>query len=76
MDELVALAAPLVKKGGLLMTTTNSATLRPERFAKMIKKGLEDAGIQNAKLERLSPMPSDFPSIGTQHVTNLSWRIP
>lgn len=76
MDELVSLAARLVKSDGLLMTTTNASTLRPEKFAKMCKKGLEDAGIQNAKLERMSPMPSDFPSIGCQPVTNMIWRIP
>ncbi|KAL7523826.1 hypothetical protein ACHAWF_000685, partial [Thalassiosira exigua] len=37
MAELVALAAPLVKSGGLLFATTNSASLRPEKFAKMCK---------------------------------------
>jgi 23S rRNA G2069 N7-methylase RlmK/C1962 C5-methylase RlmI len=76
MDELVALAARLVKSDGILMTTTNAATLRPEKFAKMCFRGLKDAGIQNAKLERISPMPSDFPSIGCEPVTNLIWRIP
>ncbi|KAL7481679.1 hypothetical protein ACHAW6_007359 [Cyclotella cf. meneghiniana] len=76
MDELVALAASLVKREGLLMTTTNAASLRPEKFAKMCQKGLMDAGVSNAKLERISPMPSDFPSIGCQPVTNLIWRIP
>jgi len=76
MDELVTMAAALVKSGGLLFTTTNSASLRPEKFAKMCKKGLVDAGIPDAKLERISPMPSDFPSIGAQPVTNFAWRIP
>jgi len=76
MAELVALAAPLVKSEGVLWTTTNSASLKPEKFAKMCEKGLSDAGIPNAKLERVSPMPSDYPSIGTQPVTNLAWRIP
>lgn len=76
MDELVALAARLVKSDGLLVTTTNASTLRPEKFGKMCQKGLKDAGIQNAKLERISPMPSDFPSIGCQPVTNMIWRIP
>ena len=76
MDELVTMAAMLVKRGGLLFTTTNSASLRPEKFAKMCKKGLFDAGIPDAKLERISPMPSDFPSIGAQPVTNFAWRIP
>lgn len=76
MDELVALAARLVKSDGLLMTTTNASTLRPEKFAKMCKKGLSDAGLNNARLERISPMPSDFPSIGCQPVTNMIWRLP
>ena len=76
MAELVALAAPLVKSEGLLWTTTNSASVKPDKFAKMCKQGLMDAGIANAKLERISPMPSDFPSIGAQPVTNLAWRIP
>lgn len=76
MDELVIMAALLVKSGGLLFTTTNSASLRPEKFAKLCKKGLIDAGIPDAKLERISPMPSDFPSIGAQPVTNFAWRIP
>ena len=76
MAELVALAARLVKSDGLLFTTTNASTLRPEKFAKMCKKGLDDAGVTNAKLERISPMPSDFPSIGCHPVTNFIWRIP
>lgn len=76
MAELVTLAAPLVKSNGLLFTTTNSASLRTEKFVNMCKKGLADAGIPNAKLERVSPMPSDFPSIGSQPVKNLVWRIP
>mmetsp|Transcript_3052 Transcript_3052/g.6704 ORF Transcript_3052/g.6704 Transcript_3052/m.6704 type:complete len:1021 (-) Transcript_3052:92-3154(-) len=76
MAELVALAAPLVKSDGLLFTTTNSATLTPEKFAKMCKKGLTDAGMPNARLERVSPMPSDFLSVGMQPVKNLVWRLP
>lgn len=76
MAELVALAAPLVKSDGLLFTTTNSASLGAEKFARMCKKGLMDAGIENPKLERVSPMPSDFLSIGSSPVKNLVWRIP
>lgn len=76
MAELVALAAPLVKSDGLLFTTTNAATLRSDKFAKMCKRGLEEAGVRNAKLERVSPMPSDFGSIGPQPLKNLVWRIP
>lgn len=76
MAELVALAAPMVKKGGLLWTTTNSATIHPIKFANMCKKGLEEVGLKNAKLERVVPMPSDFLSVGPQPVKNLVWRIP
>ncbi len=76
MAELVSLAAPLVKSNGLLFTTTNSATLRAEKFSNMCRKGLLDAGVQNPRLERISPMPSDFSSIGPQPVKNLVWRIP
>jgi 23S rRNA (cytosine1962-C5)-methyltransferase len=76
MDELVALAVPLVKKGGFLWTTTNSGNMPITKFAKLCKKGLADAGISNAKLERIQPMPTDFSSVGPQPVKNLVWRIP
>jgi 23S rRNA (cytosine1962-C5)-methyltransferase len=74
MAELVSLAAPLVKNDGLLLTTTNSATLRADKFASMCKKGLDDAGIMG-KLERVTPMPYDFVSIGPQPVKNMVWKI-
>jgi 23S rRNA G2069 N7-methylase RlmK/C1962 C5-methylase RlmI len=76
MDELVALAAPLVKKGGLLWTTTNSASVSHVKFAKLCKKGLDSVGLESAKLERVQSMPMDFPSIGPQPVKNLVWRLP
>jgi len=76
MDELVSLASGLVKKGGLLWTTTNSASIHPVKFARLCRKGLEDAGIESAKVERIQPMPLDFQSIGPQPVKNLVWRIP
>ena len=76
MDELVALAAPLVKEGGLLWTTTNSGSMSLVKFARACKRGLESVGLENAKLERIQPMPIDFPSIGQQPVKNLVWRIP
>jgi 23S rRNA G2069 N7-methylase RlmK/C1962 C5-methylase RlmI len=75
MAELVALAAPMVKKGGLLWTTTNSATIHPIKFAKMCKKGLDDVGLLGAKLERVVPMPTDFLCVGPQPVKNLVWRL-
>jgi 23S rRNA G2069 N7-methylase RlmK/C1962 C5-methylase RlmI len=75
MASLVELAAPLVKKGGVLWTTTNSASIHPVKFARMCQAGLENAGLKSAKLERVAPMPVDFPSIGPQPVKNLVWRI-
>ncbi|VEU39913.1 unnamed protein product [Pseudo-nitzschia multistriata] len=74
MAELVQLAAPLVKKGGLLWTTTNSASLHPIKFANLCEKGFEQAGIET-KLERTQPMSVDFPSIGAPPVKNLAWRV-
>ena len=76
MPELVALAAQVVKKGGLLWTTTNSASVTPVKFAKLCRQGLNDAGMDSAKLERIQPMPHDFPSIGPQPVKNYVWRLP
>jgi 23S rRNA (cytosine1962-C5)-methyltransferase len=76
MDELVALAAPLVKEGGLLWTTTNSGSISPVKFARACKRGLDSVGLENTKLEKIQPMPVDFPSIGQQQVKNLVWRIP
>jgi 23S rRNA (cytosine1962-C5)-methyltransferase len=75
MDELVALAVGLVKKGGVLWTTTNSASMPATKFARLCRKGFVDAGVSNAKLERVQPMPADFPCVGSQQVKNLVWRI-
>jgi len=75
-DELVSLAAPLLKEGGLLWATTNSNQIHPIKFARMCEKGLVAAGISDAKLERVAAMPSDFPTIGPQSVKNLVWRMP
>lgn len=75
MDELVSLSASLVKDGGLLWTTTNSASVSSVKFARLCKKGLEMAGKGDAKLERLQPMPTDFLSVGPSPVKNFVWRI-
>ena len=76
MAELVALAAPLVKSGGLLWTTTNSASLRVDKFAKLCKKGLDSVDLGDARLERTASVPLDFPSIGPHGIKNLVWRMP
>jgi 23S rRNA G2069 N7-methylase RlmK/C1962 C5-methylase RlmI len=76
MDELVALAAVLVKEGGLLWTTTNSGSISTSKFAQLCHKGLNEAvGTGNFYLERIQPMPADFPVIGPQPVKNLIWRL-
>ena len=75
-NELVSLAAPLVKKGGLLWTTTNSASISPLKFTRLCQKGFVESDIKDAKLERIAPMPCDFPGIGPSSVKNLVWRMP
>lgn len=76
MAELVTLAAPLVKQGGLLFTTNNCSTLHPSKFAKACKLGLDSCkNSKNSVLEKVVPMPCDFPSISTSPVTNLVWRV-
>ena len=54
MAGLATLAAPLVKSYWLLFT--NSASWWTETFVNMCKNGLIDAGINNAKLERVFSM--------------------
>jgi hypothetical protein len=66
---------PWSKKGGLLRTTTSSAGTPPLKFVRVCKEGLDKVGLQNAKLERIQPMPVDFPSIGPQPVKNFVWRM-
>ena len=74
MAELVQMAAPLVKKGGIMITSTNNASLSSLKFTTSCQSGLERAGVQS-KLERIQPMSVDFPSIGSQPVKNLVWRV-
>lgn len=76
MDELVALASELVLPGGLLWATTSSSDLSVVKFARLCRKGLEQAGVPNARLERIQPMPTDFQTVGPQNVKNLVWRFP
>ena len=74
-DDLVKLAAPLVKDGGFLWTTTNSNQISPIKFARMCKKGLDESGFSKVKLDRIATMPMDFPSIGSQQVKNFVWKF-
>lgn len=72
MTELVQVASALVKPGGRLWTSTNCASLPVLRLARLCQKGLQEKKYQ---LERIQPMPSDYPSFGPQPVKNLVWRI-
>ena len=71
---LVSLAAPLVKEGGVLWTTTNSRKVLPEKFAEMVRKGLPEGSV----LERVVPVAVDFPVKDGEApgVKNLVWRLP
>ncbi|KAL7556237.1 hypothetical protein ACA910_017391 [Epithemia clementina (nom. ined.)] len=77
--------------GGLLWTTTNHAGISAAQWARLCRNGLDeyfavstsgsgvDGSLRNRKrprLDRIQPMPTDFPSIGPQSVKNLVWRLP
>ena len=74
MSSLVSLATSLVREGGMLWTCTNCASLSMEKFEESCRKGIIEAG-RKCTLDRIAPMPCDFPSIGSQPVKNLVWRI-
>jgi 23S rRNA (cytosine1962-C5)-methyltransferase len=59
---LVALAAPLVAPGGELLACANSHALPVRSFTAMVKAGLEQAGVNSAKLGQVRHEPEvDFP---------------
>ena len=74
MPALASLASTLVREGGMLWTSTNCASLSIDRFEEMCRKGITDAG-REGTLDRIAPMPCDFPSIGSQPVKNLIWKL-
>ena len=58
--RLVAAALPVLKRGGVLFASTNSARLRPELFLEMITASTLAAGRKIAR-EHYVPQPPDFP---------------
>ena len=58
--NLVQLAVPLIKPGGVLFASSNAARLDPERFCSMVRTALEDSGRRIAA-EHYAPQPPDFP---------------
>lgn len=60
--KLVAAAAPIVTRGGLLVACTNLEELPGHRFEAMIDRGVQQAGRRGKLVERLGPSPIDFPA--------------
>lgn len=58
--RLVRTAAPVVAPGGLLFASTNAAELRPEKFLKLIRAALAEAGRRVVR-EHYAAQPPDFP---------------
>ena len=57
---LVAAALPLLKPNGILFSSTNAATLKPEKFLEMIGVAVKQAG-RRIMQQHYVPQPADFP---------------
>ena len=58
--RLVTTSLPLLRKGGVLLASTNAATLRPESFVEMVIDGINRAG-RKVIQQLYVPQPPDFP---------------
>lgn len=58
--KLVSAALPVLKPGGVLLASTNAATLAPEDFLAMIDDAVSGAG-RSAAQRHYVPQPPDFP---------------
>ncbi len=67
--ELVALALPLLKSGGRLLTATNHRQISPAQFYQMISAVMP----KDMKLERVCPPGIDYPTMGFVDVKNMIW---
>ena len=63
--KLVAAALPLLKTDGVLLASTNAATLEPERFLEMIRDAAHASG-RRILQEHYVPQPPDFPISRTE----------
>jgi 23S rRNA (cytosine1962-C5)-methyltransferase len=70
--ELVSMASALVAPGGRLWTATNHRGLPPNRFARLVARGLPEG----YSLERVCPLAEDFPCVDVPHLKTLVWRSP
>jgi 23S rRNA (cytosine1962-C5)-methyltransferase len=60
LGGLVQTALPLLRPQGVLLVSTNAASLKPERFMSMIEQALRVAGRRRLKSHYV-PQPFDFP---------------
>ena len=58
--QLVSLALPLLRPNGVLLASTNTARLLPERFMEQVHNAIRGAGRQSLQ-EQYVPQPPDFP---------------
>jgi len=58
--KLVSAALPLLKSEGVLLASTNAATLKPEKFLEMIQTATQSAKRKIAR-QHYVPQPPDFP---------------
>ena len=57
---LAAAALPLLRRDGILLASTNAATLPPERFLEMVTRAVTRAG-RRVTRQHYAPQPPDFP---------------
>jgi len=60
LPRLTAAALPLLKPGGLLFASTNSARLKPEDFVQAVISAIH-AGGRHVAQQHYFPQPLDFP---------------
>lgn len=60
LGRLVAAAIPLLQRGGVLLASTNAATLRPEEFIEMVMEGIGRSG-RKVIQQLYVPQPPDYP---------------
>ena len=70
--ELVRLAAPLVRPGGMLWTATNHRRISPGKFVHLVSSAVPPGVV----LERVCPPAVDFPTDGPASVKTHVWRWP
>ena len=62
---MVRVSEPLIAKGGVLLASTNVATMDPAEFVALVEGALKSAGRIVSK-NFFAPQPPDFPMNSTQ----------